>query len=310
LKNIDVHIFIGEDEKLIKSDVNKLEKSLPTDSEIEYYFADDTPFSDIISSMENLALFGNEKVIKVYSFDTYLSDFIKYLSKSRPSNKLVLISFTDPKKNAKKLDKLKNKDYIKINTGYKIKNASQRLLNRLNQDGIKLTSSAKRFLVENFDTAGDIDDVAILLNSLPDAKKTELTLEDIYPHVTGTTNFFAFMDNVFDRNFQGALIEFEKLYTSGESLIKLLNQLHNNLKGIWQAKALYQKNASKSEIIKQLKKHPFVVEKFIRQSNNFSFQNMSNLFEQLHKTDISFKSLDKNLYKIVFEKLLLKFCVI
>ncbi len=308
MKNISVHIFIGEDDKLVKSEINKLENSFSQDYEKEFYFADDTPANEILALTDTLALFGNKKLIKVYSFEKYLKEFVAYIDQSSPPNNMILVSFSNPKDLLKKLNPVTGKEYIKIYTFGRVKSPAKSLISKLEQIGVILHPKAKQYILENFNTAGDVDEFISLFSSFPEAKAPGLTLEHVYPHLSGDTNFFAFMDSLFARDLYQTLIEFEKLISIGEDLIGMLYRIHSHLKNIWQARYLSGNHAGKGEIMRQLKCPAFLVDKYLSQCSKFGFSKMAELISEIHNMDVNLKSKDKKLHKVLFEKMLMKFC--
>ena len=302
----DVYIFIGSDEKQVKKFVKELENTFPEDYEREVYFADETPVSDIISSANNLSLFGASKIIKVYNFEKHLKQLISYSLNPNSQTILILISYKEANDLSNKIKKDIGKN-VYIKTVLKNKNVSAELFSALFQKGIKLTVDARQYLTENFDKVGDIDDIVETFASI-ESDENGLTLEDVYPHINGEKNVFSFIDSVFDKNFKNSLNELERLINGGESYISLLYRLHNYLRNIWNVKSLADKSLNKFDIAKSLSINPFVVSKCMSKCRNFNYSNLKFLFTQIHKTDVFLKSHDTSLHRIGFEKLLVDFC--
>lgn len=302
----DAYIFIGSDEKQVKKLVKELENTFSPDYEKEIYFADETSAGEIISSANNLSLFGSSKILKVYNFEKHLKHFISYCLNPNPGTKLILISYKDANELTKKIKKDIGKN-VYLKSVLKSKNVSSELFAALFQKEIKLTPEARQYINDNFDKIGDIDDIVEIFASI-DAGEEGLTLDDVYPHVSGEENIFSFLDSVFDSNFKNSLNELERLVKGGESYISLLYRLHSYLRNIWNVKSLADKSLNKFDIAKSLSINPYVVTKCMAKCRNFNFAKMKFLFMQLHKTDIFLKSHDTSMHRIGFEKLLIDFC--
>ncbi len=307
MKEIIAHIYIGEDEKLVKSEINKLESKFNNNDEVEFYFADETSSAEILSAAENLALFGNRKIIKVYNFDKSLKDFVSYLEQTCPANPMILISFKPPKDVVKKIKNLSSKKYVKINSFYKPKSPARELINKLEKRGVILQNKAKQYLMENFNLSGDIEDTVNLLSAFPNASDNGLSLDDIYPHISGESNFFTFVDNAFSRDNYSTLIEFEKLMHQGTDLLFLLKQLHNYLKDLWQTRYLMQNNRGIVEIKNMLGNRGWKAQEYINRASKYTFKELRMLIGEIHKMDVNIKSKDQSLHKVLFELMLLKF---
>jgi len=302
-----VSIFIGNDEKKSKSLIKDLENKFSIETDREFYFAEETPVQEILSSINNLSLFGKTKIVKVYNFEKHIKEFANYSQEPNNLTYLFLISFKEAKELEDKIIKSMNKTNYSLIISETKKGAESELFSRLNALNIKLSNDARTYLAKNFEKEGDIDDLIEIFSSLPE-KENGLTIEDILPYVSGEKKIFVFIDSVFSKDFKNSLFEFEKLISLDEEFISILYQLYNRLKLIWNVKAYYESGMNKGEISSKLGKYPFLVDKCIKESRNYNFERLKVLLEEIQKADVFIKSRDKYLHKIYFEKLILLLC--
>jgi DNA polymerase-3 subunit delta len=304
-KNNPIHIFAGEDNKLVKEKAEALEAGFGENIEKEVYFADETEEGVIFSSLNNFSLFGGKKIVKVYQFEKYIKSFAEYISNPSDDVYLILISYKDAKDIETKL-KLKDKSRVSLNLfSAKNQNPSVEIFAELSKLGIKLSNQARDYVASNIINSGDVRDLCNILASID---KEVLNVEDVAPYLEGSKNIFAFLDAFFSKNTPSALIEFQRLYEAGESLLSVLYQVHAQAMKIWNIKAMSAKISDTKEIALKLKIHPFVAKKCYAQSRVFEFAELSGIIKRLHLIDVFIKSREDKLHKMFFEKMIIEIC--
>ena len=75
------------------------------------------------------------------------------------------------------------------------------------------------------------------------------------------------------------------------------------------------KNENQHSITQKLKQHPFVIQKTLQQSRNFTSEQLEEIYEKLLEIDVKFKTgiiktyqQDDSEYKLAMEKLIIECC--
>lgn len=306
MKHFPIYIYIGDDDKKIKSLVNELETTIPVDYEKELYFTEEAAITDLFASLNTPSLFGNGKVIKVYGFEKWLNELSSYFKNPDFNITLILISYLDPKEIEAKIKPHITKNiFLKMISA--VKQSQEEIFEALSLAKVQLSPEARRYIMDNVNKSGEAADLAEILSAIP-SREGGLTVEDIYPYIEGKENVFAFLDSLFSENFKQSLIHFEKLHAGGESMIGILVQISSRMRNIWNVKAYYQE-MSEGDIAKKFGIHPFVVKKCLVDAKKLSFSKMMKLIPEIQKLDLALKSYEKMLQKICFEKLIYLFCM-
>ncbi len=129
------------------------------------------------------------------------------------------------------------------------------------------------------------------------------------------TTIFKLTDNLSLKRRKESLKTLKTLIDSGENLIPTLYAIAAHFRTVIQVKDCATKNIKPPAIIKTLKKHPFVVNKAISQSKNFTEPALKNIYKQLLQIDINMKTgkikmttEDQTELRLSLEKLIANFC--
>jgi DNA polymerase-3 subunit delta len=102
-------------------------------------------------------------------------------------------------------------------------------------------------------------------------------------------NIFKLIDKIGEKDKKNSLAELTKLLKKGEDPVYLLGMLVYQLRNMLIVKEMASKGMSKSEIVRETKKHPFVIEKALRQVRNFSSEELEKIFNKLFDSEIKIK---------------------
>jgi len=122
------------------------------------------------------------------------------------------------------------------------------------------------------------------------------------------TNIFQLVDGIGEKNIEKTLTFLNNLITKGEEIIYLLRMMVYQLRNLIIIKELVSRNLNKTEIAKITKKHPFVIEKTIKQSRNFSADELEKMYSEIFETELKIKN-GKIEPKIALNILATKLCI-
>lgn len=122
-----------------------------------------------------------------------------------------------------------------------------------------------------------------------------------------TENVFALTEALKSKNAQEAFRLLHNQLSRGEQPVKILGTIAWQLRTIWEVKHHQEKKRSSGKIAELMGSKPFVVEKAMRQTGNFSRQELRRGFANLSQADLELKTSGKN-PQMVLESLVLKLC--
>ncbi|MZG54178.1 MAG: DNA polymerase III subunit delta [Nitrospinae bacterium] len=123
--------------------------------------------------------------------------------------------------------------------------------------------------------------------------KNKQVSENDVQEVVGETrleNVFSLTDALKNKNPQKALQLLHNQLDHGEEPIKIMGTIAWQFRVIWEVKHYQKKNIPPGQIAKAMGANPFVVEKALQHTKNFSNRQLQSAYKQLTKADRSLKS--------------------
>jgi len=105
-----------------------------------------------------------------------------------------------------------------------------------------------------------------------------------------SASIFRVTDKVAEKNAKEALKTLKTLQDNGEDMIKILFMIVRHFRILIQIHDLVHNKESSSSIASKLKQAPFVIQKGIQQSRNFTHQSLKKIYGELLKIDTDFKT--------------------
>ncbi len=145
----------------------------------------------------------------------------------------------------------------------------------------------------------------------------ELTPDDIDKLCTPSlsASIFQLTDQLSRKNLKSSLHSFKLLNDSGEDLGRTFFMLIRNFRIIIQVKDLVERGCSEKEIAGKLKQHPFVIQKGVQQSRNFTMQKLKEIYQDLLTLDTKVKTgiiknqeSDNKAYQLAIETFIIDCC--
>ena len=125
-----------------------------------------------------------------------------------------------------------------------------------------------------------------------DRKNKEVSEKDVQ-EVVGETRLetiFSLTDALKNKNPHKALELLNNQLDHGEEPIKIMGMIAWQFRVIWEVKNYQQRNIPSNQIAKAMGANPFVVEKALQHTKNFSNQQLRRAYLQLTQADRSLKS--------------------
>lgn len=274
-----------------------IEKNSPN-PEVEILNGENFSFDDFLKIISASPFFSKEKLVVLKNFlsskiteknEEKLSD---YLSKIPNFTFLVFLENTNKFKNKKlanKIIKLSKKkwEFQKLKNWELEKWANQEIKkNKGNIDKLALEKLIS-FVGNNlWQLEKEVEKLVTYKNS-----KT-IEENDIEKIVSANlnTNIFELIDNISQKNAKKTLHFLNNLIEQGEEILYLLGMITYQIRNLIVIKELSLKNLTKSEIIKETKKHPFVVQKTLNQIKNFSLNELEEIYNKIFDTELKIKT--------------------
>ena len=319
------YLFFGREKYLMENAVSFLINKYVKGTEVFNYTkfkGSEVKPEDIISACETYPVMNDKKVVLVKDVCDFLSiyelkdSFYEFLDNL---SEFVILIFWDTG-NIKKTTKF-YKYFKKINRDMDFEKLSPVDANRFVKSyflrkGKKINDrQAAIFIKESGYNSKNEEVVLFDLNSEMDkiaaaAKSDVISESDIRSLITENidTNIFAFLDAMFERNSERAIVEFHKLLKLGGEYPVIFYMIIRQVKNILSYKILSEKNISQADIMNKIGVSKFEFDKKIKvYERNFSKKFLTDFYEELIRADEFFKtsSVDEI---IIFETIIIKYC--
>ncbi|MFH1533796.1 MAG: DNA polymerase III subunit delta [Nitrospirota bacterium] len=130
-----------------------------------------------------------------------------------------------------------------------------------------------------------------------------------------SASIFKLTDSISSRRPNESLKTLETLKETGEELTRVFFMIVRHFRILIQVHEMAGKNENQFSITKKLKQHPFVIQKTLQQSKNFTAEKLEEIYEKLLEIDVKFKTgviktyqQDDSEYKLAIEKLIIECC--
>lgn len=319
------YLFFGREKYLMENAVSFLINKYVKGTEVFNYTkfkGSEVKPEDIISACETYPVMNDKKVVLVKDVCDFLSiyelkdSFYEFLDNL---SEFVILIFWDTG-NIKKTTKF-YKYFKKINRDMDFEKLSPVDANRFVKSyflrkGKKISDrQAAIFIKESGYNSKNEEVVLFDLNSEMDkiaaaAKSDVISESDIRSLITENidTNIFAFLDAMFERNSERAIVEFHNLLKLGGEYPVIFYMIIRQVKNLLSYKILSEKNISQADIMNKIGVSKFEFDKKIRvYERNFSKKFLIDFYKELIRADEFFKtsSVDEI---IIFETIIIKYC--
>jgi DNA polymerase-3 subunit delta len=293
-----IKLFCGEDTYESYTNAQKLAKTLAKEKQIETKIINSDELSDpseILIEIEGVGMFSSSKVIllKRPLSNKKLIDFL--VEKFERLNEYEIILWQDSNADGKLKFVKMLKDKKQINNFDKLKawQLEAWVENICKAKNIKLTKDQIKFIVERTEenkwfVINELRKIDLYLAT--DGKKNNPTLtETELSRILGLDvrgDIWKFLDYLGNKDNKNLLSEYERIINYEDNVQYLIAMINRELSIL--AKIVFSKENSLD--LKELKLHPFVLQKTLKKSSNFKFEEIRNLLNKLFNLDLSIKS--------------------
>jgi DNA polymerase-3 subunit delta len=315
----NVYLFYGEERYIINTYLNKIvELALEGGDKSMNYDIYETRLNNIdkiIDSIATLPFFSSKRVIVIKDYNLFKSKNSNDVAKLQeaiiriPDTTLLIIIEEEVDKRTK-LYKLLSKngtgvEFNRLSDGELIKY----IASVLNKYGKKIDKDCVKHFIQ---TVGyDLQNIHNELDKVIDYNENSIIIKQSIDEVcirTIESRIFDLVDCMGSGNKDKALKLYYDLIISKEHPTKILFMLTRQFRLIYQTKLLYSQGFDKNSIARKIKIPPFVANKCIKQSSNFTLPNLKqSLNECLEiEKDIKTGKIDS---KIGIELIIIKYSI-
>ena len=190
-------------------------------------------------------------------------------------------------------------------------NINDWLNSRLRELNLRFDREAYAYFIEAVKSMdkislGFLDQELIKLTLYTDEKFiSRQILEQVFSSIP-EISAFRLWDSLCDKNISLALELYMIQQSSGIHPLRLLAFLVRQVRQIWQVKIYLNEGQNMKQIASTLKLHPFITEKIIKQTNNFSLAKIERTLQNLASADYKLKTGTDE--PALIENILIEFC--
>lgn len=290
-----IYLISANSYHLVDDELNKIFDNL---DDVEIVDFNKTTIEDIITSINYVSLFNDEKkmIVKNANFflpknsvDTKILE--KYLDNPNPNSILVFVVYDKVDERKKITKTIKDKyNYVCLKP-LSPKDIIDKIISIFKEKKYSISYDNAKYIayncLNNYDLVINEINKVFLYYLIPQEVKYE-DLENIISK-TMEDNNFKFIDAVIDKNLKSLDILKDLKIQKVEPLI-LLTLLAREYRLMLIAKDMYQKNISKNVIASELKLQDWQIDKVITRSYNYSIKELENKLISLTDLDYKIKS--------------------
>lgn len=320
-----VYLIYGEEtylaEKFLKALLSLVNPQ--NDTEAVQYFDTSSDVKTILQSLDSSPFFSEKNIIianDLKIFQDKLSDkdkrdeqqFIDYIA-SVPEYSILIMQYHKNKidKRRKLFKTIDRYGSIVECETLNYWNINDWLNSRLRELNLRFDREAYAYFIEAVKSMdkislGFLDQELIKLTLYTDEKFiSRQILEQVFSSIP-EISAFRLWDSLCDKNISLALELYMIQQSSGIHPLRLLAFLVRQVRQIWQVKIYLNEGQNMKQIASTLKLHPFITEKIIKQTNNFSLAKIERTLQNLASADYKLKTGTDE--PALIENILIEFC--
>lgn len=325
-KNANIHLFFGEDTYSILHELKRWQDSFNEkhggELNMSVLEGKKIEFAEFQSNVESVPFLSEKRLVIVKNFiKSGNSDTQKKIAKLLEDgiSDFCIILFIETegvdKRTAiyKKLNKVGNLKEFKLLIGPDL---TKWILNKSQEVGLNIDTTMATYLWQiagqNLWTiSNEIQKLKLYLKDKPVDRNAIHQL--VHPNLS--TSIFKLTDSLAAKHSKDVIETFHILLESGEDLMKVFFMLVRHFRILIQVKDLKNQGLQRQAIISKLKQHPFVIGNMEKQANNFSIDDLIDIYGNFLKIDIRiktglirFSTEDKRDFELALEEVMLGVC--
>lgn len=253
----------------------------------------------VIEDCQIISLFGDKKVILVYNSNIFTAKknnieqdttiLENYLNSVNPDTILIFVLYEDKLDERKKILKnLKKIGTVKNFDG----NTNINILVKDMFSGYQISNNVVNLLI---DRVGK--NLAVLeqeVSKIKTYKDNDLNITDsdiiMLTHKSFDIDIFALIEAIVSKNKKTALNIYNEMLKYNEEPVKIIVMLANQFRIIYQAKQMYKKGYTESDIASTLGIHPYRIKLALNKAREYSSENLLKYLKKLSDLDIGIKT--------------------
>ena len=313
-----VYFLHGEEAFFHTEILSALSERLMTPDNREFNFETYDPrnstASDWIAAAKTFSFFGDIKLVVVRDLDEVTLDddavkiILDYISEPAPESCLVLTALK-PDKKRKLFKSLAKSSWAVECVPPREPTLISWLKNRATAQGYTLSTDAARLMVNRIGAKNGIlasELEKVLTYAGKEKKVSEKEVAELVGEIR-LENIFALTQALKEKKSEKALRLLYNQLDHGEEPIHVLGTIAWQFRTIWEVKHHKDKKVPAFRIAEKMEVKPFVVEKALEFTGNFSHRSLKQGFEYLANADLALKTTNKDPQGIM-EILVLKLC--
>ncbi|MCP4650165.1 MAG: DNA polymerase III subunit delta [PVC group bacterium] len=296
-----LYLFAGEEIFLKRSIEEEIKKVLVPAESIHFnfnvFYAEEGNFNAVLDAVTTQPFMTSRRLVivkNVEKFSAFEKDLLAFLS--RPIQNSCLILETDKKLGDKFIKKIVKFVRPIIFSCLDESGLRKWVNNYTKIRGKKISLSAVTLLIENI--GSDLDAVANALDKLLVYSRTAKQIDEkaVIELVSKTTtdSRFALLDALMYKRVDRALIIANELAGDGKHVTDIIGLINWQLKRVEAVKQLSEQGCPQSEMARQLKMSPYVVNIVQKQASRFKKEEIEKGFRYLLESDLMIKKGLKN----------------
>jgi len=307
-----VYLLTGEEDYLIKQYRDKLKENIIGDDGMNYSYFEGNNISaeEVIAIAQTLPFFAPKRLVIVENSNWFKSpkDSIFEFIKEQPESVIFVFVEKEIDKRGKLYKKIKENGYVSEMNTPNPETLLKWIFSKLDENAIKISRPDLEYFLSV--VGDDMTVLSIELEKLISYvyEKKIVTKEDIdqicIHSITG--RIFDMIDSMGNKEGTKALERYYELIELKEPPLKILYMLARQFNIMLRVSELIKNNYSSKDIAEKIPLMPFIVNKVLRQLNNFTSNDLKMALFDILETEQSIKSGNLN-EKIGVELILIKY---
>ncbi len=299
-----IRLIDEELEKIIKDQVN-----------VEYFDLNNISISDLINEASYLSLFDDSKYIIAKNANIFGSDKMSekdsaliesYLE--NPNDKTILIFVINGKIDSrKKITKIMKEKYqIIVRDKLNFNDLTEKIRYIVKKDGYTIDKNSINYLINNTLSNYDLIYNEIEKIKIYYSKPCEIKYDDVKEIVSRSLeeNNFKIIEAIISKDLKRINILLDDMAVLKIEPINLINLLAREYRLMHMTKTLYEENKSMQNIVNELKLQGWQVEKILKNTFNYSLDELEKNLLLLNECDLEMKKVYFDKYAILKSYLL------
>ena len=295
-----IYLLYGSEKFLIDKEIkNIIEQNNIDTININSYDLNFHTLNTVIDDCQTISLFSEKKAIIVYnsyiftakknSIEQDQTIFEYYLNNINPDTILILVLYEDKLDERKKI--LKNLRKIGVVKNFDSNTNINILVKDMFSD-YQISNNSINLLIDRIGK-----NLAILeqeVSKIKTYKDNDLNITDsdiiMLTHKSFDIDIFALIEAIVSKNKKTALNIYNEMLKYNEEPIKIIVMLANQFRIIYQAKEMYKKGYTESDIASTLGIHPYRIKLALNKAREYSSENLLSYLKKLSDLDIGIKT--------------------